>query len=76
VPSADQIAIMLARLLHDQAEARNDVSPAQKRKSQVRNARITALKAALAKSKPKLKPTSPIDHPEEVSTCLTDFRSA
>ena len=56
MPSADQIAIMLARLLHEQAEAGNEASPAQKRKSQVRNARIIALKAALAKSKPKLKP--------------------
>jgi hypothetical protein len=56
VPSSDQLETMLARLLRDQAEAQNDISSAQKRKSEVRDNRILSLKAALAKSKPKPKP--------------------
>jgi hypothetical protein len=47
---------MLARLLRDQAEAQNDISSAQKRKSEVRDNRILSLKTALAKCKPKSKP--------------------
>ena len=55
MPSSDQLETMLNRLQRDQAGARTEVSPAERRKDEVRNARILSLKAALAKSKPKSK---------------------